>query len=215
MPDQDISKKVAQYFAQYPLRSYLKGQILIHAGDRPEHIIYVCEGKIRQYDITYRGDEVVVNVFKSGAFLPMLWALTDAPNRYFFDAETAVEVRVAPREEVVDFLQQNPDVTYDLLSRVYTGVYGLMQRMVQLMSGGARSRLMYEILVECKRFGKPQGDNGQFIAITEGDLAARAGLTRETVSREVKKLSRLGLVSLGHKGLVVHNLKTFEEEIHS
>ena len=42
---------------------------------------------------------------------------------------------------------------YDGLSRLYTGMEGLLGRIVQLMSGGARSRLLYELAVKCRRFG--------------------------------------------------------------
>lgn len=213
MPDVDISKKVTEFFAAYPERTYPKGQILIHAGEQPEHVLYVAEGKIRQYDITYRGDEIVVNVFKHGAFLPMLWALTDEPNKYFFDAETPVRVCHAPRQDVVRFLRQNPDVTLDLLTRVYIGVNGMLERMVQLMSGSARSRLIHEVLIECKRFGH-RGDDGSYhISVTESDLAARAGLTRETVSREVNKLSKLGLIDLAHKDIAIPDLALLELEM--
>jgi CRP-like cAMP-binding protein len=215
MADEHVSQKITKYFEQYPQKKYAKGHIFIHAGDQPERILYLVKGKIRQYDISYRGDEVVVNVFKPGAFLPMLWALTDTPNQYFFDAETDVVVRVAPREEVVEFLRQNPEVTFDLLTRVYIGLNGLLGRMVQLMSGSARSRLIHEVLVECKRFGNEQQDGGYIVAVTEGDIAARAGLTRETVSREIKKLSKLGLMEMTHRGIAVRDIVLLESEINS
>ena len=43
-------------------------------------------------------------------------------------------------------LQANPDVVYDLLTRLYRGLDGLLGRMSQLMAGSAKSRLMYELL---------------------------------------------------------------------
>ena len=54
----DVADKVQKHFSQYRFRKYPKGQILIHSGDEPEHIYYLVSGKVRQYDVSYRGDEI-------------------------------------------------------------------------------------------------------------------------------------------------------------
>jgi CRP-like cAMP-binding protein len=212
---QDITAKIEAHFASYPLRKYPKGQILIHGGDDPQHIFYLTKGKVRQYDISYRGDEVVMNVYKPGAFFPMLWALTGLPNRHFFSAENDVEVRVAPKDETLEFLKANQDVTLDLLTRLYIGVDGLLGRMAHLMAGSARSRLLYELIIECKRFNEQTEGDVRTVAVSEGDLAARAGLSRETVSREMQKLIKQGLVDIKTQKIIVHDLKKLEEKLGS
>jgi len=111
-------------------------------------------GKVTQYDISYRGDEIVINIFKAPAFFPMAWAINKTENKYFFKVEDKSIIRVAPPEEVVFFLKQNPEVMFNLLSRVYRGIEGILARTVHLMAGSARSRLMYELLIECRRFGQ-------------------------------------------------------------
>lgn len=208
-----VKQKIADYFAQYPQRNYEKGQMLVHAGDQPPAIFYIVSGKVRQYDISYRGDEVVVNVFKEGAFFPMLWAITDAENRYFFAAETDTVVRAAPKQAALAFLRDNPDVMYDLLARLYSGIEGLLGRMTHLMAGSAKSRIMYELIIECRRFGEPQKDGSCIVHITEINLAARAGLSRETVSRELQKIMRDGLVTTNRKGIVITSVATLEAKL--
>lgn len=77
---------------------------------------------------------------------------------------------------------------YDLLSRVYRGVDGLLGRLTHLMASSARTRLVYELVVEGERFGTEREDGAITLDINEKDLGARAGLSRETVSREAHKL---------------------------
>lgn len=206
-------KKIEAFFSKFPLRSYPKGQILIHAGDEPERIFYIKSGRVRQYDISYRGDEVVLNVFKDGAFFPMLWAMTKLPNRNFFAAEEVIEVNIAPKKDTLDFLKDNPDVIYDLLRRLYVGVDGMLGRMAHLMAGSAQSRLLYELIVECKRFGEIANDGSCLISISEGDLASRAGLSRETVSREMQKIIRDKLVNVSHSGILVKSITELENRL--
>lgn len=191
----DIAAKIDQFFSAFKLMRYQKGQILVHAEEDPKYVYHLVKGKVKEYDITYRGDEVILNLFQPPAFFPMSYAINRTPNAFFFEADTEVELHQAPIEDTVEFLKSNPDVMYDLLARVYRGTDGLLGRMAQLMSSGARSRVLYELLIECRRFGTKDGD-GYVVAVSENDLGARAGLTRETVNREMHKLKSDGLVSV-------------------
>ncbi len=213
MSSKNVTKELDQFFSSFPERFYSKGQILLHAGDQPDKIFFLKKGKIRQYDITYNGNEVVVNVFKPYSFFPINYALTDVKNNYIFEAETDVTVNVAPTEDVVKFLNGNPDVVFDLLVRVYKGMDGILGRMVQLMSGSAKSRLVYEIIIECHRFGEIKNDGSYFIPINETELATRAGLSRETVSREIHKSDLKGLIVSGNKGLHIKSIVELEKKL--
>lgn len=208
-----VAQKTEQHFSKYPKRSYQKGQILIFADESPEHIFYITKGRVREYDVSYRGDEVIVNIFKPPTFFPMSWAINDGTNKYFYKTEEATEVHIVPVDDSLKFVKDNPDVLLALLGRVYTGVDILEGRIVHLMSGSAKSRLQYELIIECRRFGKRNKDGSYTLAINEVDLAARSGLSRETISREMHKLKAEGLVSISAKGIIVKQLKTLEQKI--
>jgi CRP-like cAMP-binding protein len=211
----DITDKIHEEFSKFPKRSYPKGQILVFAGDNPKHIFYITKGRVRKYDVSYRGDEVVVNVFKPPAFFPMSWAINQPPNKFFYKTETATELHVVPPDTALEFLKANPDVMLDLLGRIYNGTEGLLGRMVQLMAGTARDRLIYELIVECRRFGEKLPD-GSFKVPTNGpDLAARTGLTRETISREINKLKKTpGVgIEIESKYILVSDLDALQKQL--
>src|SRR5687768_9612400 len=109
---EDISQKVANFFTAYPLRVFAKRQIIIQSEEPLPGVFYIVEGRISQYDITSAGNEVVVNVFKPGAFFPMSTALNNTPNLYFFEASSDVKVHIAPAADAVQFLGDNPEVTF-------------------------------------------------------------------------------------------------------
>lgn len=206
-----VTNKIEGFFAHYRVRKYSKGQILILNGDGTDYVFNLVAGKVKQYDITYRGDEIILNVFKPPAFFPMSLAINKTENPYIYEAETDIEVRQAPANEVVEFLQANPDVLYDLLGRVYRGMDGMMGRIVHLMAGSAKERLMYELLVECRRFGKKLPDGSCSLAINEKDLGSRAGLSRETVSREISRLIRDKYLVSKPGAITIRNLDEFQE----
>lgn len=209
----DVAQKIETFFAQYRLRRYAKGQVLILNGDDTDHVYYLTKGKVKQYDVTTHGDEIILNVFKPPAFFPMSLAINKVANPYVYEAETDIEIRQAPADETVAFLKANPDVTFDLLSRLYRGVDGLLGRIARLMVGSARSRLLYELLIECRRFGKRQDDGSYLLVIKEVELAARAGLSRETVSREIQKLVVDKLIAVGRNGIKVTDVDLLEKKL--
>jgi CRP-like cAMP-binding protein len=208
-----VEKKVEVFFGQYPLHTFYKGQILIYGGDDPSGIIYLIKGEVRQYDIAPNGEELVVNVYKPASFFPMHWAINKTPNRYFFEAASAVNLRQAPADEVLEFIKNNPDVMLSLLSRLYIGLDGLLQRVTYLMGGSAYERAVYELINACKRFGKRQNDGSYMIDIAENELAKRAGLTRETFNRQARKLKEKDLIEIGNGKIVVKDLDSLEASL--
>jgi len=187
----DVKTKVEKFFRQYSVQSYKKGQVLLLSNETPVHTYYILEGRVKQYEITYKGNEIIVNTFKPGSYFMMLTALTDLPNLYYFSAETDVKLLCAPVKDVANFVNNNPDVMKDLLSRVYVMLESLLRRMTHLMSGNARGRVIYEILLDIR--SSPASNklkDASKLSITESELASRAGLSRETVSREVSFLKK-------------------------
>lgn len=209
----DVTDKIQRFFSKYPKHTYPKGQILVFAGEAPEHVFYLTKGRVRQYDLSYRGDEIIVNVFKPPAFFPMSWAINRTPNSFFFKTELETELHIIPPDDAVKFLEDNPDVTLDLLGRVYRGADGLLGRMVHLMSGTARSRLWYELIIECRRTGEQREDGTYILNLTETDLAARSGLSRETISREIHKLKKQGIVDIKNKSIIITDVAGLEETL--
>ncbi len=211
----EIATKTRVFFEQYPERKFPKGHVIVQAGEEPAGIFYLLQGRVNQYDISPAGIEVVVNVFQPPAFFSMSWAINRAPNQYFFESAVDVVARVAPADEVVAFVRSEPDVLFDLLSRVYKGTDRLLRRQAHLMGGDAKTRLLYEIVSAGYRFGKQDQSGAVHVAIKEGDLAKHTGLARETVNRVIQGLKASGLVVVTKGGLLIPDLKSLESKLGS
>jgi CRP-like cAMP-binding protein len=202
----EVESKVERFFEKYRMVRFEKGEVLVQADTAPSGIFYLVAGQVRQYDVSSSGDQIVVNVFQPPAFFPMSWAIHRRPNHYVFEAFTEVAARKAPAEAVLEFVRSEPDVAFDLLSRVYSGVEGLQRRMVYLMENDAQKRLLMELLISAERFGEPRADGGVFIAMHEGELASRVGLARETANRALRELKEAGLIRVTRAGIEVRTI---------
>ncbi len=204
--------KAEGFFRRYNTKTYKKDQVILLANDKPKYAYYITEGWVKQYDITQKGNEVVVNVFKPGSSFLTLTALTGLPSSYYFSAGSNVSMYCVPIKDATIFVSRNPDVLKDMLISAYIGYEDLLRRMTYLMKGGASGRVIFEILFEVR------GQNGRILgnvrslSITESDLALRAGLSRETVSREISSLKKKKLLADSQKVKVL-NIKKLESEL--
>jgi CRP-like cAMP-binding protein len=215
MPESSvIDEKVQQFFAPYRPKTYKKGEIIIQAGNNPAGVYLLEQGIVSTYTIMKNGTEAVVNLFKPRAFFPMSWAINHTANAFYYQAETTVVCRIAPAPHTVEFLQQNPDVLYDLVSRLYKGMDGLLLRMSYLLAGNKYASIIAELLIVAKRFGQPLPDsNGIQVVINQNDIATQSGMARETVSREMQQLKSKGLITFSNHTLVIHDVNLLEAEL--
>ncbi|MCX7996162.1 MAG: Crp/Fnr family transcriptional regulator [Patescibacteria group bacterium] len=208
----DIVSQLDIFFSRYPEYSKEKGTTLIHAGDAPPGIIYLTSGIVREYAITRKGEEVTVNLFKPFAYFPMSLILNETKNRYYFVAITPVSYRLAPGADVIQYISRKPEILLDLLSRVYRGTDGLLLRLEYALTGSATMKVVYTILNAAYRFGEPTPGGTRIpLRITHKDLATLSGTSRETFSREIKKLENENLITIQEGCIIVNNLEKLEE----
>ena len=211
--NKDVLEKILNLFRECDEKVYSRGDIITFADQEPDGVYLLLSGTVEQYDVTPEGNKITVNIFKPTAFFPMSWAINRTPNTYFFAALTTVHLKKTTPQRVIDFLQVNPDVTFNLLSRVFSGTDALLRRLALAASGAASHRLIYELLIEARRFSdlsytKPR--ERIVVHVRHNNLAARTGLARETVSRELHRLEDDGCIELVRQGIAL-NVPKLEE----
>jgi CRP/FNR family transcriptional regulator len=205
--DSEVLEKLNSFFQNYTPIKGKKGDIFIHAEEEPNGIFYVQSGLVRQYAVTTKGEELTINIYKHPSFFPMMWAINDVSNKFYFEAMSDVELWRAPKDSVIDFLKSDPDILFDLVSRLYRGIDGVVARIIYLMSGNSRAKVIYTILNLYYRFG--QSDKH----LTHKELAAISGTTRETFSREIKKLEKEGLIKVANGIVIIPLVEKLEEAL--
>lgn len=209
-----VRQKLSDFLAGFNSQVYLKKEIVGRPDEDPGGVYCIQGGAVRMYTISANGEEIVLNTFKPWAFFPMGWVLNDTLPRHYYEAMENVIVKKVPKTVFLKFLEENPDVLMDLIKRIYFGLEGYFMRMEYLMSGNAASKLITELLILGQRFGVTEKNKIVVsLKLTEKDLAALTGITRETVSRELNKLKLKGLVELNKNTLTISDLSQLEHEL--
>lgn len=203
------------FFTQFnAVHKFKKKQLILWPEVQPPGVFYVKSGFIRQYLISRNGKELTVNILKPETYFPMIWALNNVVNIYFYESLTDVTLLKAPREEVIKQLENHPDLLYDLTKRTLSGLDGITRIMETLLTGNAYEQIASVVLVLAKRFGKPTGNKEITIDIplTHRLIGTLAGLSRESTSLELEKLTRNKIISKENGFILIKSMKKLEQE---
>jgi CRP-like cAMP-binding protein len=201
---------IESFFSDYPLRRYKKGQILILPGETADYGYLLVAGRLKLYTRSYKGDEIVVDMFNDPAFFPLSVIMNKSPTFLVHEADTDIEVRQAPIQATLDFLDTHPRAVLDMLSLLYQRFDSALQRMVYIIDSSAKVRLVHEIIVACRQIGELRSDGSYLLTISQTTLGGRIGLTRETVSREAKLLKEKKLIEIAHTYMVIPDIAELE-----
>lgn len=206
--------KFDSFYKQFKLRQYKKGETLIRADDDPQGIFCLTKGYIRQYTISNIGTELTLHILKPTSYFPMVWAINGTPNVYYFEALTPVEVGRAPRDKVVTFIKDKPEIIFELMSELLEDYAETLKRVEHLVFSDAYRRVISVLIYVAKHFG--QKDSRGIIVrhrFTHQDIATLVGVARETASIEIVKLEKKGLIEYIDHSILVNNIKKLEKEL--
>lgn len=212
--DTTKTKEFEEFYKQFKIRSYKKGEMLIRADDDPQGIFCLTKGYVRQYTISKTGFELTLHILRPITYFPMVWAVNGTPNVYFFEALTPVEVGRAPRDQVVNFIKDRPKIIFELLSELIESYAETLTRMEHLVFSDAYRRVISVLIYIAKHFGEKRGrDILVHHRFTQQDIATLVGVARETASVEMAKLEKKGLIKYVDHAMVFENMVDLNSEL--
>ncbi len=175
------------HFTNYPARTVRKGEIILHAGQRPSHLFYLKKGFARRYVDSIEGRELTIHIFEKGSTFPLSWALNNENPNFNLAALTDCEIALIPKEDFLKFIK-NYDELAAITRKLLYGLEGMAKRLENMSFEKADMRVMSTINYLAKHFGN-------LLPFTHEDLSSLTSLSRERVSIEMKKLKNRGIVS--------------------
>src|ERR1035437_2268831 len=203
-----------EFYKQFKIRDYKKGEMLIRADDDPQGIFCLIKGYVRQYTISKTGAELTLHILKPLSYFPMVWAINGTPNVYYFEALTPVEVGRAPRDEVVSFIKDKPILLFALMSELLEDYAETLKRVEHLVFSDAHRRVISILIYIAKYFGE-ESKSGIIVRhrFTQQDIATLVGVTRETASNELVKLEKEGLIKYVEHAMLFENIEKLNSEL--
>lgn len=208
-----VEQKLDQFFFHYPPIHFRAGEVIIRAGDDEYGIFYLKNGLVKQTYISEIGEEMTIHIFKPISFFPIMLALSQKTNMYTFEAVTAIKLWKAPKEATIALLKEEPEVSFDLASRLSLGITGLTQKMENILFSKAGGKVASLLLYLANKFGTRQSDGTLQITLplTHSDIGSWTGLQRETVSRQIELLQDKGILHREKDHLVISDIGKLQQ----
>lgn len=186
-------------------RRYPAHSILFFEGDEAHDVVVVRTGELK-VSHTVDGREVVLDVFTSGDVLGELSAIDGRPRSATATALTPLEVTVIPAPAFMDFLVEHPDASLVLMRCVTGRLRDASRRQVEYGALDALGRVCRRLIEMVDRYGEPSGRGAGVLItapLTQTDIAAWAGLSREAVVKALHGLRTLGWVATTPRSITV------------
>lgn len=183
-------------------RSYHDNQMLQQRGDAARHVLVLLSGRLRSVAYTAGGTEQLTCWLEPGEVSGFSSVLGDAPVPVDLVAVGEVEVLVVPRGPLLDFLAGDATASLAVARLLSLRINELFD----IIFIRAEDTLASRVQATLQRIAAENGvrrDDRTLLRISQGDLAAAVGASRQRVNTELRKLQAEGRIRLGYRWLEI------------
>lgn len=176
---------------------YSKGEILFREGNLANNMFFVNEGKVKLYKYTKDGKEQILHILSEGEFFGELNLLSNGI--YHFNAETIknCKICVIDNDSMKKIIERNPSIGIKFLQSAGERLANAENLAQNLATNDADSRVAYLLIDLLERYEEFNSGRKEFtISMSREDMANCVGVTRETMSRKLKKFEDEGLIKI-------------------
>ncbi|HXT45235.1 MAG TPA: Crp/Fnr family transcriptional regulator [Pseudonocardiaceae bacterium] len=189
-------------------RTYSKGEFIFHQGDPGDAVFVLTEGRVKVIFASEDGDEMILATLQPPNFFGELALIDGGPRSASIQTLEPTTVLTLTRATLLDLMARRPAVT-DLILRS-------LGRLVRLMIAQASDLVFMDLhgrvaKLLLRLIGEPTGQPGEHLSLdlkmTQSDLAAMVGGSRQSVNHILHEFERRGYLRLEGPRLIVKDLE--------
>jgi CRP-like cAMP-binding protein len=190
------------------VRRFRRNETVFHVGDPGDALFIVMSGSIKITLPADSGDEAILATLRPGDFFGELALLDGAPRSATAIAIEATETFILSRERFRELIATEPAMREALLGTLAAEVRRLTHHVEELHFLDITGRLASRLVRLANESGTKRGDGSIQLAgpLTQGDLAAMIGCTRQSVNKLLGMFTDDGLIRLERDRIIVRDL---------
>lgn len=192
-----------------------KGSLLFQEGKEAKELYLIRSGRIQISKITPDGLELALRICSKNDIVGELTLFTDQP-KYLLTAKVLDdgEVAVIYKDELEQKLFSDSALAFEFMKWMSDHFRRTQTKIRDLVLHGKRGALFSTLIRMTNSYGVKK-DKGILIDIplTNQELGAFCGTSRETVNRMLNELKRNEVLSIQRGKITVHNLAYLKKEI--
>jgi CRP-like cAMP-binding protein len=196
-------------------RRYRRNTTLFSEGDHSTYVIVILLGRVRVSYMTTEGREIFFAIKGAGELLGELSAIDGRPRSATATTLGPAEVLMVEGDDFMEFVETHPHVALMLLRTVSERLREADRRQVEFGALDTVDRVVRQLVELARTTGEPQGSGGALLVhISQQELAAWTGSSREAVNKALATLRATGWLSTQRGGVLVHDLAALERRCH-
>lgn len=190
-------------------REVKKGDILFEEGSISSSLYFINEGKVKLYKYTKDGKEQILSILSKNEFVGELDLLKESHHKFNAKAIDDCKLCIITKDEMKTLMMNNPEIGIKVLESVGEKLAQMEDLVQNLATNDIDARVAYLLIELIEKYGKREKDKIIIeLSITREDMANYIGVTRETISRKLKKFEEDEIIQLdGMKRIIILNEK--------
>ncbi|MEP7019099.1 MAG: Crp/Fnr family transcriptional regulator [Pseudonocardiales bacterium] len=176
------------------LRRLARGQILFSEGEPSDFLFLVRAGRLRVFLVSPRGEELTLAVVGPGETLGELSVLDRQPRSASVDALEATDLIAIAGDDVRTLFETNPQALYSVAVGMAAAMRRLNGTAADLVFLDLPRRLAKLLLTEST--SQPDGTIQSELGMSQSGVAARLGVTRQSLNRALSGLAQRGWITV-------------------
>lgn len=192
-----------------------KNDVVFLEGEKAKTLYFLNVGKIKIYKYTKDGKEQILHILSEGDFFGELNLLKES--KYRFNAKAIEESKICTlsKENFKEILLYKPEIAIKILEIMGERLSALENLAQNLATNDIDARIAFLLKNLCDKYGEISNNDIIInLPLTREDMANYVGVTRETISRKLKKFEEEGIIKIvGTKKIIIIDNEKLEEYI--
>lgn len=195
-------------------KHYAPGEPILDYLDKSDDVFFIVLGEVRVTIYSTVGKAVSFREMGSGEIFGEFPAIDGGPRSASVEARTNCLIASMPASTFRELLETEPGLANALLPRLTKTIRALTTRVYEFSTLAVNNRVQAELL-RLARFGPKDGKSARIVpAPTHVEIASRVSTHREAVTRELNRLSRIGIIERRGGTLLVRDVDRLAEMVH-
>ena len=192
--------------AHMHVRRFRPAEVLYHRGDPAADTFVVHQGLVKSLLHDEEGHELLIALYGRGDFFGTLSLFEQAPRESTVEAIIPTTVLQITRADALHVLEQNPKAMYFMFERLAASIHQLAAMLEGIVFLDVPGRLARYLVVLERLDG---------VALTQDDIAAAIGASRERVNKTLADFERRGLIRVDRRQVQIVDEPKLRREIRS
>jgi CRP-like cAMP-binding protein len=189
-------------------RHYPKGEIIIMQGNSLEETYLIESGIVRVIDFDQSGEQRTVALITKHHMFPFSWLsqIHGQGALYYYQALTNVTCYTTNTDKVRDLVGNNAELAWKMVDVLAKSYLNALSRLQNLQKTNVEEKVDFIIYYLAILLGKNTKGNKIEIdgTFTHQEIADLAGLTRESVSRQLNKVKYNHIIVKNNNGMMIN-----------